>query len=178
MFLPHAINVCLFGGEMNHLKNVLITGLFLVCGLAQAQQQHDYPMGPEEAITPGSLCTTPDSRRYPEGIAYCSRSVDSGLKYDIINQYNKDLGYHINPQQRGQYKIDHYIPLCMGGSNNRDNLWPQHKTVYTITDPMEPLLCQKMSEGKLLQAKAVEYIRAGKRDLSKVRDIINEVNRL
>jgi hypothetical protein len=179
--------------HLNRLKNVvLITGLFLVSSFAQAgnyhdkynversapEQQHNYPTGPEESITPGSLCTTPDTHRYPERIPYCSRSVDSGLKYDIINQYNKDFGYHITPQQRGDFKIDHYIPLCMGGSNNRDNLWPQHKTVYTITDPLEPLLCQKMSEGKLLQAKAVEYIRAAKRDLSQVRQIINEVNRL
>ena len=46
----------------------------------------------------------------------------------------------------------------MGGSNNPDNLWPQHVTVFERTDPVEPLLCQLMSEGKMRQSEAIETI--------------------
>ncbi len=92
--------------------------------------------------------------------------------------YDRQFGYTIENMQRSQFKIDHYIPLCAGGSNERENLWPQHVSVYTITDPLEPLICGKMSAGRLTQAKAVEFIKAAKNDLSKVADIIKTVSRL
>ena len=43
---------------------------------------------------------------------------------------------------------------------------------------MEPLVCQKMAEGKLLQKDAVEMIKAGKLDLSKVPEIMARLNAL
>lgn len=39
-------------------------------------------------------------------------------------------------------------------SNEENNLWPQHKKVYMITDPLEPEMCAAMSNGKLLQRDA------------------------
>src|SRR5262245_45768293 len=103
-------------------------------------------------MTPGSLCDRPDSKRYPEGIPYCSRSVKSELKREIMRDYDAKLGYGITAMDRSAFKIDHYIPLCMGGSNKQDNLWPQHQSVFTVTDPLEALECEKMAKGKLLQA--------------------------
>jgi hypothetical protein len=76
---------------------------------------------------------------------------------------------------RGKFKIDHYIPLCMGGSNERANLWPQHESVYTITDPLEQALCAKMSEGKLLQSAAIDLIRQAKNHLDQAPDILARV---
>ena len=60
--------------------------------------------------------------------------------------------------QRMAFKIDHLIPLCLGGSNNQNNLWPQHKTIYENTDPLEPFLCQVLSAGKIKQAEAVKIL--------------------
>ncbi len=136
----------------------------------------DYPRGPEAETTPGSLCQRGSTFRYAEHVRYCDRDVDSKLKNEIIQDYDKRLGYSIRSMPRGQFKIDHLIPLCAGGSNDRDNLWPQHKSVYDITDPMEPLLCQKMASGRLKQAEAVRLIREAKADLSKVPNVMKQLN--
>lgn len=137
-----------------------------------------FPMGPNPQTTPGDLCSKPTSYRYPEKIKYCDRNVESSFKNEIIQMYDRQFGYSIGRMQRSQFKIDHYIPLCAGGSNELQNLWPQHVSVYTITDPLEPLICEKMAAGRLSQAKAVEFIKAAKNDLKKVADIIKIVSRL
>lgn len=138
----------------------------------------DFPKGPRVEMTPGSVCRGGGTRRYPERIAYCTRSVDSRLKREIIRAYDREFGYHIGEMPRGQFKIDHYIPLCAGGSNEADNLWPQHKSVYDITDPLEPVLCEKMSKGRLLQAEAIELIKEAKNDLSKAPAILRHIQSL
>ena len=132
----------------------------------------NYPSGPNLEVTPGDLCKTPGQIRYPEKIKYCVRDVDSELKRQIIAQYDRDFGFDLLSIKREDIKIDHFIPLCMGGSNARENLWPQYKAVYAITDPLEPLLCDKMAAGRLKQADAVKMIRAAKLDLSKVKEIL------
>ncbi|MGZ3743061.1 MAG: hypothetical protein ACXWRE_11565 [Pseudobdellovibrionaceae bacterium] len=137
----------------------------------------DFPKGPDEVLTPGAACDHADSYRYPERIAYCNRNVSTDLKKEIFVNYDQ-LGYRTMQMQRADFKIDHYIPLCMGGGNDIKNLWPQHKSVYAVTDPLEPLLCDKMAEGKLTQKKAIEYITYGKNHLEEIPRIINEVNDL
>lgn len=149
----------------------------LLTSVAQAGNSA-FPLGPDSKLTPGSLCDQPDYYRYPEKIAYCERDVETQLKYRIIEQYNRELGYNIERSKRSQYKIDHFIPLCMGGSNKPSNLWPQHQSVYHQTDPLEGLLCEKMKAGRLLQKRAIEYIQTAKKDLSRVREILREVEGL
>ena len=85
-----------------------------------------FPKHPDTTMTPGSVCTTGTTRRYPEGITYCNRDVDRDLKRDLFRQYDVTLGYETQGMSRGDFKIDHYIPLCAGGSNQATNLWPQH----------------------------------------------------
>lgn len=135
---------------------------------ASIEYKAEYPKGPDALLTPGSLCERPDAYRYPEKVPYCNRDVDSSLKADIFQNYRND-GYRLDPKDRSSYKIDHLIPLCAGGSNNEDNLWPQHKSVYEITDPMEPAACDAMKAGKIKQAEVVKLILAAKKDLSLVK---------
>ncbi len=130
-----------------------------------------FPQHPDPEMTPGSYCRSPSSYRYPEHIPYCERHVSSGRKQRIIEDYNQKLGYNIRRGDRGQFKIDHLIPLCAGGSNNDDNLWPQHQSVYEITDPLEGLICEKMAKGRLLQARAVELLMRAKTHLDEVEQI-------
>jgi len=137
-----------------------------------------FPIGPDSKLTPGSLCARGNSHRYPENIPYCNRSVSSGRKKDIIHDYDAILGYHVSEMNRQLFKIDHYIPLCMGGSNETSNLWPQHESVYNITDPLEGAACIKMAEGRLLQRDAVQLIREGKADLKKARSILEYIQNL
>ena len=79
---------------------------------------------------------------------------------------------------RGKFKIDHYIPLCMGGSNERINLWPQHESVYKITDALEQKLCEKMAQGKMLQSEAIDLIREAKNHLDEAPDILSRAQSL
>lgn len=125
----------------------------------------DFPKGPESTLTFGSLCDRPSQYRYPERIAYCERDVTSNRKKAIFDDYRK-FGYRLDPKGRSNYKIDHYIPLCAGGSNHDDNLWPQHISVYTITDPIEALGCEKLAAGLITQDKLLKLIRLVKNDLS------------
>lgn len=137
-----------------------------------------FPKGPQLTITTGKICDKPDSHRYPENIAYCERDVSYETKEAIINEYDQKFGYAIASMTRGEFKIDHLIPLCAGGSNDVVNLWPQHKSVYAITDPLEPLVCLKMSQGRLKQSDAVKLVIEGKTNLSRTQIIIQYLNAL
>lgn len=153
----------------------VLVGLIVISANAGYQKQREFPLGPDARLTPGSYCKSPDNYRYPERIAYCNRNVDSSEKYEVIENYNRELGYNITRKNRPQFKIDHLIPLCAGGSNNKDNLWPQHQSVYNITDPVEGLACQRMAEGKLTQKRAVELIFEAKNNLDRAADVIDQL---
>ncbi|MFL5785531.1 MAG: hypothetical protein ACJ76H_13025 [Bacteriovoracaceae bacterium] len=137
----------------------------------------DFPQGPDARLTTGSLCDMPTEYRYPEHIAYCERNVDTSTKNDIFVAYRK-LGYRLPSQTRADYKIDHYIPLCMGGANHTNNLWPQHVTIYKQTDSLEEAICAKMNEGKIHQADAVKMMKAVKNNLSLLKQAFAQLNAL
>jgi hypothetical protein len=101
--------------------------------------------------------------------------VSGNLKWQVIDRYDQELGFHVREIGREQFKIDHYIPLCMGGSNKPENLWPQHHDVYEITDPLEALSCEKMAAGVLMQKDAVELIKQAKNHLEEVPQIIEKL---
>ena len=155
----------------------LTTMLLVLFSLSAFSFAKEFPIGPDQSITPGEICMNSGTFRYPERIAYCKRDVSSNRKKQIFEDY-RGLGFVLPANDRGSYKIDHYIPLCAGGSNSTENLWPQHKSVYEITDPIEPLLCEKMSEGRLKQAEAVQLIKKVKNDLSKADEVMDYLNRL
>lgn len=137
----------------------------------------NYPTSPRE-MTPGSVCTKPIAYRYKEQIPYCGRDVSSKTKADIIKIYDVKYDYQVGSMDRHDFTIDHYISLCMGGSNEIDNLWPQHKSTKAITDPLEPLLCIKMSEGRIGQAESIRIIREAKMNLDKAEELLEYVKGL
>ena len=121
-----------------------------------------WPETPHPQLTPGSLCRTPDETRYPERIPYCRRDVDSETKEAVVRRYDQHLGTQVGRMGRQNFKIDHFIPLCMGGSNEMENLWPQHPTIYVQTDPLEEQLCLRLRDGKIRQSEAVRLIQLAK----------------
>lgn len=153
------------------MKAFALAVLFLNLLSFQQSFANSFPLSPAHELTPGQLCEHPQSYRYPEQIAYCERDVSPELKKKIIEAYDRDFGYQIEKMPRKEFKIDHYIPLCVGGSNDVSNLWPQHESLYTLTDPLEEALCEKMSEGKLLQKDAVLLIVTAKNNLDQVQKI-------
>ena len=125
----------------------------------------DYPTAPDARLTTGSLCSAPIEYRYSEQIPYCGRDVDTVTKNEIFVAYRR-LGYTLPSGTRADYKIDHYIPLCMGGSNQTNNLWPQHMSIYAKTDSLETAICEKMKAGRMTQAAGVKMIKSVKNNLS------------
>jgi hypothetical protein len=143
-----------------------LLALILIITSVQVQAAPSaYPMGPDPVLTPGSLCDTPESLRHPEQIAYCGRYVDSYMKDTIFISYRKNLGYSLSGD-RYDYKVDHFIPLCFGGSNHKDNLWPQHFSISEITDPIEAAGCEKLQKGKISQKEAIQLIMSVKLNLN------------
>lgn len=149
---------------------VLLVSIFSHAG-------ESFPKGPEEALTPGVLCNSPDAYRYPEKIKYCERNVSTDEKAQVFQKYDQ-LGYRTRTMKRSAFKIDHYIPLCAGGDNDEKNLWPQHESVYKITDPLEALVCEKMAAGRLKQRDAIKLVMEAKNNLDEAPAIIARVQAL
>lgn len=135
-----------------------------------------YPTIPHDDMTPGVLCKNPSEYRYPEKIKYCKRSVSTSLKYRIISLYDERYSYSIEDMNRNEFKIDHLIPLCMGGDNDMKNLWPQHSSVYKLTDFLEERLCTAMARGDLSQNEAVAMIQEAKHDHATIPSIKERVD--
>lgn len=138
------------------------------------QMQQDFPMHADPRLTTGKLCKDPDDYRFPERIPYCKRSVSSRTKWEVIHEYDR-LGFSIAQMNRKEFKIDHYLPLCLGGANGKENLWPQHRSVYTKTDPVEFKLCSLLQQGDLLQEEAIEWIKYAKTNLEEVDRLLAEL---
>ena len=156
---------------------VLLAVVFSLLAAPLATAAEPYPDRPDEALTPGSLCSEPGRIRYREKIPVCDRSVDVPTKENIVKMYDA-LGYRVGAIGRHHFKIDHYIPLCMGGSNEVDNLWPQHLTIFALTDALEAACCDKMADGRLTQSRAIEYIREGKAEPELAPVLVREVESL
>ncbi len=135
-----------------------------------------YPKFPDLTVTPGSLCDSPTSYRYAEHIPYCERELNSFGKELIFINYRK-LGYSLSGE-RHQYKIDHFIPLCMGGSNNDNNLWPQYYTISARTDLLETRGCEVLAMGKISQREVIALIIKAKMDWKEAPAVLKYLNRL
>ncbi len=148
--------------------------IFLLSTFGFAQNQLGFPQQPDAQMTPGELCEKHNEVRYPEQINYCSRNVSHRAKKVTMVNYMNKYHFTISSANRAQFKIDHYIPLCMGGANSLSNLWPQHESIYQITDELELVLCEKLSEGLITQKLAIEKIKLGKHNLQLVPGLIKE----
>lgn len=135
-------------------------------------------MEPDPEQTPGELCQNPDEYRYPERIPYCERNVSKGKKSKIIKVYEEMFDFSVAKLGRENFKIDHLIPLCAGGSNDDTNLWPQYKIVFEDTDPAEGLICEKMAAGLLLQKDAVAMVLDMKHYRKSSKQILEMLNSL
>ncbi|MFY7993402.1 MAG: hypothetical protein ACOVP4_08940 [Bacteriovoracaceae bacterium] len=160
------------------MKYILVLMMLFSTNLTHAEiLGHEYPLAPIPQLTPGELCSYPTEYRYQENIPYCERDVAYELKEQVFNEYRR-AGFVIPANERSNYKIDHFIPLCAGGANTFENLWPQHKTIYEITDSLEVLACEKLKQGKITQRNVVALIKKAKMNLSQVRSVRDQLARL
>lgn len=117
------------------------------------------PLTPDET-TRGSLCNSrdPDFKeyRYDEQIPYCERKVSQSMKNRVYSHYR------IPSRCRGQYTIDHFYPLSLGGNNGRENLWPEHVAIKRSRQNLETRLFAAIRAGEVSQAEALREIEENK----------------
>ena len=155
------------------IVRTLTTGLFLASVLFSTLSFAgiQFPTNPDPNMTPGALCTDPTIKRYAEQIDYCNRAVSTATKNAVIKSYDQQLGFQIESMNRQDFKIDHFIPLSIGGANSVLNLWPQHKSVYQYSDPLEQQLSTLMTLNKIKQAEAVNVMKECKLNLPRCADL-------
>ncbi len=159
-------------------KLLAVLALSLSSTAALSFDKDWFPKGPDARLTPGSYCQGQQPTDRTGRPLTCERNVDTDDKWAVIRDYNQRLGYNINQSNRGQFKIDHLVPLCFGGSNEHNNLWPQHQSIYVITDKLEDMGCQKLRSGRVGQAKLIKMLVEVKNDLSKADAMMSFLNSL
>ena len=106
--------------------------------------------------TTGEYCTTYDKDfsyfRYAEQIPYCKRNVSTRRKDAICR---KEGVYN-----RKNFKVDHIIPLSLGGNNSDRNLWCQHKSIDTAK--YEGIAYRNVNGNKWTIQEAIDYVNSYK----------------
>ena len=131
--------------------------LFVSAGVAQADFSLSItPKAPHKKYTPGHLCDEKNEdfyeHRYEEEVPYCIRNVSF---YQRTLIYEK---YKIAENRRADYTIDHLIPLSIGGSNEPENLWPEHKEIKALRPYLEVEVFLALKDGRITQKEAIELI--------------------
>lgn len=138
----------------------------LFCFSTAQADEHVVPTKPNPEVTTGDYCTTDDSDfagyRYEEKIAYCARNVNRNLKRRVYDSYA------IPDRCRSEYTVDHFIPLSMGGSNQTENLWPEHRHIKETRQNLEQEIYLELAEGRISQREAVQVIVNAKMNPPKV----------
>ena len=107
------------------------------------------PIRPDPRRTPGdTLAVTLEDIRTP-GYSSRVRNVPIEVKRQVYASYG------ITRHAKGEYEVDHLIPLSIGGSNSVKNLWPQSY----LTQPWNAHVKDA------LEYRLLELVRAGKLDL-------------
>jgi hypothetical protein len=116
------------------------------------------------AAAPGGACDVrPDknltggaaSIRTRERIAACGHAKDNRGQMTRERQDEVLKRYGLPPGTHPDYEIDHLIPLCLGGSDDPSNLWPQPKRRIEATwnaeakDRLEGKICKMVCAGQI-----------------------------
>jgi hypothetical protein len=110
---------------------------------------------PDKDLTGGSV-------RTGDRGAACGHARESGGQMNAARRDEVLKRYGLPPGTHPDYEIDHLIPLCLGGSDDPSNLWPQARRSIETTwnaeakDRLERLLCNMVCEGQVDIATAQE----------------------
>jgi hypothetical protein len=104
----------------------------------------DLPIRPDDVMTPGAVASTDpiDVCGIVGGLTYSKRHrhTSSELKREVYE------GYHIERAEQN-FEIDHRVPVCLGGADVRENLWPQpgsEHPSYHDKDALEDQICRRV----------------------------------
>ncbi|MFL6590748.1 MAG: HNH endonuclease [Chthoniobacterales bacterium] len=104
------------------------------------------PLLPNPKLTPGKVATSDKDRA----------GVTVAMEQKVFARYKLPWEY------RGEFKIDHLIPVELGGADTLDNLWPQRIRAKPYGSDRKELLAevllQKVRAGKMTMGDAQEQI--------------------
>ena len=125
-------------------KRLTFAALLILLLAVHAQAGED--MLPDRKLTPGRIARTDKDRQ----------GITEEMERKVFSRY------HIPWRQRLEFKVDHLIPLELGGADAVENLWPQRFNVRPYNALRKELLTQcllaRIAAGKMTLAKAQEEI--------------------
>ena len=133
-----------------HAKPMFIAALLCVLATAPVWA---FEVRPDKNLTGGSVRT--GDRDAACGHAGEHRGPMNATRRDeVLRRYGLPAGTHPD------YEIDHLIPLCLGGSDDASNLWPQPRRTIEDTwnaeakDRLERRMCDLVCDGEIDMATA------------------------
>ena len=109
---------------------------------------------PNPALTPGDVLPVTAAQVSVGGYASRVRNVPASEKREVYAEYK--LAY---PQATGAFECDHFIPLCLGGSNSIKNLWPEPSPEFHWKDGLEVYLWREVRARRITLAAAQREMR-------------------
>jgi hypothetical protein len=141
---------------MRPVARVLPAFAALLVSSAFAQQPT--PILPDSRLTPGDTFEVSGQDVCVPGYTKKVRAVPQAVKQEVYREYG------ITSHGRGDYEIDHLIPLELGGSNSVKNLWPESYRTSRwnarVKDRLEDKLHELVCSGQLDLKTAQQVIAA------------------
>jgi hypothetical protein len=109
---------------------------------------------PNARLTPGARLAANVNDICVHGYTHRIRNVPASVKREVYAAY----GIENVP---GEHELDHLIPLELGGSNARTNLWPEPYAIYWnahVKDGLERKLHNEVCAGEISLSVAQEAI--------------------
>ncbi len=111
---------------------------------------------PNSSLTPGAVRSVTAADVCTADYAHFARNVSIEEKDEVYREYGI---MHHAPHQ---YEVDHLIPLEIGGSNKKRNLWPQPMFTQPwnahVKDKLENRLHDLVCSGRLSMSQAQQMI--------------------
>jgi hypothetical protein len=107
------------------MKKLLTIFIYFVFTIAHAQTGLGIDK-PNYSLTPGSSMTDNLNVICVSGYSATVRNVSEGLKQKVYKLYSVPKNERGSENGIEISKIDHLIPLAIGGSNDITNLWPHY----------------------------------------------------
>lgn len=134
--------------RFSHFSALAALLLFIASPLPVVAQQPTGtpPILPDPKLTPGDTFEVTLADIQERGYSAKVRNVPVSVKREVYASYG------IKHWVTGEYEVDHLIPLSIGGSNSKKNLWPESY----LTSPWNAKVKDR------LEYKLLSLVRAGK----------------
>lgn len=94
---------------------------------------------PDRKVVTGGILERDKTIICKTGYSSTVRNVPLSLRKKVFARDGVDY-----PQPYGTYELDHWLPLCLGGSNEESNLFVQFEPYYKWKDRVEVYLCKEL----------------------------------